>query len=98
MSIEQAITITRPRGRVVLVGMPGELKTDLAAAWLRELEIRAAYGYEHDFPAALEFAQDAQARSFDRPRLAAARFAKALDTAPKSARAGRVKTVFEIAA
>src|SRR3954470_11318558 len=25
-SIEQAITITRPRGRVVLVGMPGELK------------------------------------------------------------------------
>ena len=50
-SIEQAITITRPRGRVVLVGMPGELKTDLAAAWLRELEIRAAYGYEHDFPA-----------------------------------------------
>ena len=31
MSIEQAITITRPRGRVVLVGMPGELKADLAA-------------------------------------------------------------------
>src|SRR6185503_7815361 len=45
-SIEQAITITRPRGRVVLVGMPGELKADLAAAWLRELELRGAYGYE----------------------------------------------------
>ena len=56
-SIEQAITITRPRGRVVLVGMPGELKADLAAAWLRELEIKAAYGYEHDFPRALEFAR-----------------------------------------
>ena len=49
-SIEQAITITRARGRVVLVGMPGELKADLAAAWLRELEITSAYGYEHDFP------------------------------------------------
>ena len=52
-SIEQSITITRPRGRVVLVGMPGELKVDLAAAWLRELELRSAYGYENDFPAAL---------------------------------------------
>ena len=40
-SIEQATTITRARGRVILVGMPGELKADLAAAWLRELELRA---------------------------------------------------------
>ena len=72
-SIEQAVTITRPRGRVVLVGMPGEVKADLAAAWLRELELRGAYGYEHDFPAAIEFAQDAEARPPDRSRLAAAR-------------------------
>ena len=56
----------------MLVGMPGELKADLAAAWLRELELRGAYGYEHDFPAALEFARDAPARPPDRPRLAAA--------------------------
>ncbi len=55
-SIEQAITITRPRGRSCLVGMPGELTVDLAAAWQRELELRGAYGYEHEFPAALEFA------------------------------------------
>ena len=67
------ITITRPRGRVVLVGMPGELKADLAAAWLRELELRGAYGYEHDFPARARVRQDAQARPPDRPRLAAAR-------------------------
>ena len=73
-SIEQAITITRPRARFsVLVGMPGEIKADLAAAWLRELEIKGAYGYEHDFPRAIEFRADAQARAADRPRLAAAR-------------------------
>ena len=75
-SLEQAITVTRPRGRVVLVGMPGELKADLAAAWLRELELRGAYGYEHDFPAALEFARDAAARPADRPRLAAAQLSQ----------------------
>ncbi len=97
-SIEQAITITRPRGRVVLVGMPGELKADLAAAWLRELELRGAYGYEHDFPAAIEFARELKpGRLIDRGWPLRA-FKKALDTAPKASRAGRVKTVFEVAA
>ncbi len=97
-TIEQAITITRPRGRVVLVGMPGELKADLAAAWLRELELRGAYGYEHDFPAAIEFAQALKpGRLIDRGWPLRA-FKKALDQAPKAARQGRVKTVFEVAA
>ena len=72
-SLEQATTITRARGRIVLVGMPGELKADLAAAWLKELEIKSAYGYENDFPRALEFAKTLEARPPDRPRLAAAR-------------------------
>jgi threonine dehydrogenase-like Zn-dependent dehydrogenase len=95
-SIEQAITITRARGRVVLVGMPGELKADLAAAWLRELELRGAYGYEHDFPAALEFARTLKpGRLIDRG-WPLQKFKKALEEAPRGARAGRVKTVFEI--
>ena len=72
-SLEQATTITRARGRIVLVGMPGELKADLAAAWLQELEIKSAYGYENDFPRGAGVRQDAQARPADRPRLAAAR-------------------------
>ena len=96
-SIEQATTITRARGRVILVGMPGELKADLAAAWLRELELRSAYGYENDFPAALEFAKTLKpGRLIDRgwPLRASRRRWR---HAPKAARAGRVKTVFEIA-
>jgi len=96
MSIEQAITITRPRGRVVLVGMPGELKADLAAAWLRELELRGAYGYENDFPRAIEFAGELKpGRLIDRGWPLGS-FKKALEEAPRAARAGRVKTVFEI--
>ncbi len=97
-SIEQATTITRARGRVILVGMPGELKADLAAAWLRELELRSAYGYENDFPAALEFARTLKpGRLIDRGWPLRS-FKKALEQAPKAARAGRVKTVFEVAA
>jgi threonine dehydrogenase-like Zn-dependent dehydrogenase len=95
-SLEQAITVARPRGRVVLVGMPGELKADLAAAWLRELELRGAYGYEHDFPAAIEFARSLKpGRLIDRGWPLRG-YKKALEEAPRAARHGRVKTVFEI--
>jgi threonine dehydrogenase-like Zn-dependent dehydrogenase len=97
-SLEQATTVTKARGRVVLVGMPGELKADLAAAWLRELELRGAYGYEHDFPAAIEFARTLKpGRLIDRGWPLRA-FKKALEEAPRATRAGRVKTVFEIGA
>jgi threonine dehydrogenase-like Zn-dependent dehydrogenase len=97
-SLEQATTITRARGRVILVGMPGELKADLAAAWLRELELKGAYGYEHDFPAALTFAKAIKpGRLIDRGWPLRAH-KKAIEHAPKAARAGHAKTVFEIAA
>jgi threonine dehydrogenase-like Zn-dependent dehydrogenase len=97
-SLEQATTITRARGRVILVGMPGELKADLAAAWLRELSIQSAYGYENDFPAALEFAKALKpSRLIDRGWPLRAH-KKAIEHAPKAARAGHVKTVFEISA
>src|SRR4051812_1324609 len=97
-SLEQATTITRARGRVILVGMPGELKADLAAAWLRELQIQSAYGYENDFPAALEFAKTLKpGRLIDRGWPLRSH-KKAIEHAPKAARAGHSKTVFEIAA
>jgi threonine dehydrogenase-like Zn-dependent dehydrogenase len=97
-SLEQATTLTRARGRVILVGMPGELRADLAAAWLRELRIQSAYGYEHDFPRALEFASTLKpGRLIDRGWPLRAH-KKAIEHAPKAARAGHAKTVFEIAA
>jgi threonine dehydrogenase-like Zn-dependent dehydrogenase len=97
-SLEQATTITRARGRVILVGMPGALKADLAAAWLRELQIQSAYGYENDFPAALEFAKTLKpGRLIDRGWPLRSH-KKAIEHAPKAARAGHAKTVFEIAA
>jgi threonine dehydrogenase-like Zn-dependent dehydrogenase len=97
-SVEAAITVTRPRGRVVLVGMPGELRADLAAAWLRELELRGAYGYEQDFPAALALAARLRPGSLIDRGWPLRAFRRALREAPRAARAGRVKTVFEVAA
>jgi threonine dehydrogenase-like Zn-dependent dehydrogenase len=95
-SIEQAVTATRPRGTVVLAGMPGQVTADLALAWQREIALRGAYGYRRDFPAALELA-----RSLRPGRLVAygwplRDFRQALEQAPRATRGGRVRTVFEL--
>jgi threonine dehydrogenase-like Zn-dependent dehydrogenase len=44
-SIDQSIGMARPRGRVVLVGMPGRVSVDLTALWHRETELVGAYTY-----------------------------------------------------
>ena len=95
-SLESAITAVRPRGRVVLVGMPGSVSADLALMWQREVEILGAYGYARDFPAALDLAGRI------RPGRLVARgwhlrdYREALADAPRAARSGRVKTVFDL--
>lgn len=44
-SLTDAIAVTRPRGRIVLSGMPGSAKLDLAPLWHRETELVGAYTY-----------------------------------------------------
>ncbi len=44
-SITSAMAVTRPGGRVVLVGMPGVQRLDLTPLWQRELEVVGAYAY-----------------------------------------------------
>jgi threonine dehydrogenase-like Zn-dependent dehydrogenase len=51
-SITQALAMTRARGRVVLVGMPGRVAIDLAPLWHRELTLVGAYAYGVEAPAA----------------------------------------------
>jgi threonine dehydrogenase-like Zn-dependent dehydrogenase len=51
-SLTQALTMVRPRGRVVLVGMPGKVSVDLAPLWHRELTLVGAYAYGTEAPPA----------------------------------------------
>ena len=44
-SITDCLRVTRPRGRVVLLGMPAEVKVDLTGLWHRETELKGAYSY-----------------------------------------------------
>lgn len=44
-SIAQALEMVRPRGRLVLVGMPGRVHVDLAPLWHREVSLVGTYTY-----------------------------------------------------
>lgn len=44
-SLTQALAVVRPGGRIVLVGMPGNERVDLAPLWQREVELVGAYAY-----------------------------------------------------
>jgi threonine dehydrogenase-like Zn-dependent dehydrogenase len=44
-SIAECLRITRPRGRIVVLGMPGRVDLDLTGLWHREIELKGAYTY-----------------------------------------------------
>lgn len=44
-TIREAIGVTRPRGRVVLLGMPAGVRMELTALWHRETELVGSYCY-----------------------------------------------------
>lgn len=44
-SIEESLAVTRPGGLIVLVGMPGTVRIDLAPLWQREISLAGAYAY-----------------------------------------------------
>ena len=44
-SIGASLAMVRPRGTVVLVGMPGRVHVDLASLWHREVTLLGAYAY-----------------------------------------------------
>jgi threonine dehydrogenase-like Zn-dependent dehydrogenase len=44
-SIAECLRFTRPRGRVVLMGMPAEVTVDLTGLWHRETQLVGAYTY-----------------------------------------------------
>lgn len=44
-SITDALSVTRPRGKVVLVGMPSSVNLELTPLWHREIQLVGAYTY-----------------------------------------------------
>jgi threonine dehydrogenase-like Zn-dependent dehydrogenase len=106
-SIAESLAMVRPRGRVVLVGMPGRVHVDLAALWHREVTVAGAYAYGSErVPGTRE-----PVRTFDLAkevagalgtgRLVSAtypleRFEEALAHAGSAGRRGAVKIAFDL--
>jgi threonine dehydrogenase-like Zn-dependent dehydrogenase len=59
-SLADCLRITRPRGRVVMMGMPSEVTVDLTGLWHRETELVGAYTYGTE-----TLADGTRARTFD---------------------------------
>jgi threonine dehydrogenase-like Zn-dependent dehydrogenase len=106
-SLTQSLAMVRPRGRVVLVGMPGKVSVDLAPLWHRELKLVGAYAYGSERPDAaadpcrtFELAIDVVAAAGLGSLVSAAypleRYEEAIAHAGAAGRRGAVKVVFDL--
>ena len=104
-SLAQCLAMVRPRGRVVLVGMPGKVRVDLASLWHREVAVTGAYAYgtEHlggtlrrTFDIAMEVVARADLGRLVSARYPIERFEEALAHAGAAGRRGAVKIVFDL--
>jgi threonine dehydrogenase-like Zn-dependent dehydrogenase len=104
-SIHEALAITKPGGRVVLVGMPGPERLDLAPLWQREIELVGAYAYGTEelpdgrgartFDLAFELAAAAELGRLVSARYPLERYREAIEHAATAGSRGAVKVVFE---
>jgi threonine dehydrogenase-like Zn-dependent dehydrogenase len=105
-SIAEALRVTRPRGRTVLMGMPAEVTLDLTGLWHRETELVGAYTYGTE-----RLADGTAARTFDLATATAAAIeaerwvsatyrladhADAIAHAAEAGRRGAIKIAFDL--
>lgn len=105
-TIETAIGSTRPRGRVVLLGMPGKVSLNLTALWHRETELVGAYTYgtetlpdgstRRTFDLATELVADADLGCLVTDLFPLEDYEKALEQAATSGRRGSIKVCFDL--
>lgn len=106
-SLEQAMSVVRPGGRIVMAGMPRTMRIDLAPLWQREIQLVGAYTYGKEtlasgerrtFDIALELVSSAGLGRLVSARYPLERYEEALAHAHDAGRRGAVKIVFEPAA
>lgn len=104
-SIQSALALVRPRGRIVLVGMPGQVGIDLAGLWHREICLIGAYAYGSEtvgtrtrrtFDIAFDVVAAARLERLVSARYPLERYNEALVHAGTAGRRGAVKIVFDI--
>ena len=107
-SITEALSLVRPRGKVVLVGMPAKVTIDLAPLWHRELTLVGAYAYGNEsatepgapdrrsFDLAIELVGIASLGRLVSALYPLERYEEALAHAGAAGRRGAVKVAFDL--
>ncbi len=103
-SIQHGLAVVRPRGRVVLLGMPGRVNLDLASLWHREVSLVGSYAYGMEqvggqststFDLALDLVASARLDRLLSARYPLERFEEAISHAAGAGRRGSVKVAFD---
>lgn len=101
-SLNDAVRLTRARGRLVAVGMPGEEKVDWAPIWQRELSVMGAYAYgieadgERTFAKALRAAGSLRLDRLTGPLFGLGEYRDAIEYAMKAGSLNAVKVAFDL--
>ncbi|MGI8865393.1 MAG: zinc-dependent alcohol dehydrogenase [Rubrobacteraceae bacterium] len=105
-TMEDAMRLTKPGGRVSLVGMPGVRSTlDLTALWYKEASLTGTYAYgveEYEgekttsFDLALRIAPNLALETMIGPRFRLEEYREAISAARLAGREGHVKVVFDL--
>ena len=105
-SITASLKFTRPRGRVVLLGMPAEVTLDLTGLWHRETSLVGAYTYgtetlpdgtrRHTFDMAIELAQTMRLDRLLSATYHLDDYEQAIAHAAAAGRRGAVKIAFDL--
>jgi threonine dehydrogenase-like Zn-dependent dehydrogenase len=104
-TMEDALRLSRPGGKVTLVGMPGSKSTlDLTALWYKEVRLAGSYAYsveEYDgkqtssFQLALSIAPKIRLETLVGPHFRLEDYREAIAAARSAGREGQVKVVFD---
>ena len=103
-SLTDAIAFTRPRGRVVLLGMPNNVDMNLTALWHRETELVGAYCYgtehahgdSHTFKLAAEMVADLNLGRLVSELFPLAEYQTAIEHAAQAGPRGLIKVAFDL--
>jgi threonine dehydrogenase-like Zn-dependent dehydrogenase len=104
-SVADALAVTRPGGRIVLVGMPEPTRLDLTPLWHREISLVGAYAYgvepslagaPRTFAAAMDLVADADLGRLLSVTYPLDRHVAALAHAASAGARGAVKVAFDL--
>jgi threonine dehydrogenase-like Zn-dependent dehydrogenase len=100
-SFELATAVTRPGGRVVLVGLPSPAYLDLSTVWMKQINVAGAYAYGRDeatgkdsFEVAIELAAGGRIRGLVSRAYPLDDYRTAIHHASMAGRLGAVKIAF----